>query len=294
MDALRDTAMPPPAETAAEAGPRRVLVRRHSLLTRVTHWLNALAILVLVMSGLQIFNAHPALYLGKKSDFDHPVLSLRAVRNDDGTRVGVTTIGGLSFNTTGVLGLSPGADGAPRPRGFPSWATLPRWQDLATGRHWHFFFAWIFVLNGLVYVLASLAGGHVRRDLLPSGRQLREIGHVVVEHLKLRFPHGEEARRYNVLQKLAYLAVIFVVLPLLILAGLGMSPGVDAGFPFIVDLFGGRQTARTVHFICAFLIILFVLVHLVMVLLSGVWNNLRSMITGRYAITLLPGERHEP
>ena len=99
-----------------------------------------------------------------------------------------------------------------------------------------------------------------------------------------KFPHGEEARHYNVLQKFAYLGVIFVVLPLLILAGLSMSPGIDAAFPGLIDLFGGRQSARTVHFICAWLIILFVLVHVVMVLVSGLWNNIRSMVTGRYGI----------
>jgi thiosulfate reductase cytochrome b subunit len=281
--------------SAAEANPppRRMLIYRHSVLIRLTHWINALCILVLVMSGLQIFNAHPALYFGQKSDFDRPVLSMRAVSTDDGSRIGVTTIGGASFNTTGVFGLSDGSDGQPRARGFPSWLTLPSYQDLATGRRWHFFFAWLLVINGAVYVLASLANGHVRRDLLPTGGQLRGIGRSVLDHLRLRFGHGEEARRYNVLQKLAYLGIVFVVLPLLILAGLAMSPGVDSAAHWLPAAFGGRQTARTVHFICTSLIVLFVLVHIVMVLISGVWNNLRSMITGRYAIdtTGAPGDR---
>jgi thiosulfate reductase cytochrome b subunit len=270
---------------ATDARPKRVLIYRHSLLTRITHWVNALCILVLVMSGLQIFNAHPSLYFGQKSDFDHPVLTMGAIREADGTRKGVTRIGSLSFDTTGVLGLSAGPSGAPRARGFPSWITLPGYQDLATGRRWHFFFAWIFVINGAVYVIASLLSGHVWRDLLPTDRQILGIGRTIVEHVKLKFPHGEEARHYNVLQKFAYLGVIFVVLPLLILAGLSMSPGVDAAFPGLIDLFGGRQSARTVHFICAWLIILFVFVHLVMVVVSGLWNNIRSMVTGRYAIT---------
>ena len=100
----------------------------------------------------------------------------------------------------------------------------------------------------------------------------------------MRFPKGEEAKRYNVLQKLAYLAVIFVLLPLVVLTGLTMSPGLDAAFPFLVEVFGGRQSARTIHFLCATGIVLFVIVHVGMVLVSGVWNNMRSMITGRYRI----------
>jgi thiosulfate reductase cytochrome b subunit len=236
------------------------------------------------MSGLQIFNAHPSLYFGQQSDFANPALSMRAVIGPDGKPMGETRIGGLTFDTTGFLGLSAGANGEPRARGFPSWLTLPSYQDLATGRRWHFFFAWLFVINGAVYIIASLLNGHVWRDLLPTGGQLRQIGKTIVDHIKLRFGHGDEARHYNVLQKLVYLAVIFIVLPLLILAGLAMSPAVDAAWPWLVPALGGRQTARTIHFICASLIVLFVFVHVVMVLISGVWNNIRSMVTGRYAI----------
>ncbi len=264
--------------------PRRILVYRHALVTRITHWTNALAILVLVMSGLQIFNAHPALYFGQASDFDNPVLSMRAVAGPDGTRRGVTQIGSLTFDTTGVLGLSKNAAGEDRARGFPTWLTLPSYQDLATGRRWHFFFAWVLVINGLAYMLASLANGHVWRDLLPGRAEWRKIGSTIVDHLRLRFHHGEDARHYNILQKLSYVGMIFLVVPLLILAGLAMSPAVDAIVPWLVPALGGRQTARTIHFICAFLVVLFVVVHLVMVLISGVWNNIRSMITGRYAI----------
>jgi thiosulfate reductase cytochrome b subunit len=133
-------------------------------------------------------------------------------------------------------------------------------------------------------VLYSAASRHLSRDLLPSKDELRHVGRSLWEHLRLHFPKGEEARRYNVIQKLTYLAVIFLLLPLVILAGLTMSPRLDAAFPVLLDLFGGRQSARTIHFIGATAIVAFVLVHLVMVVISGVWNNLRSMLTGRYAI----------
>ena len=233
----------------------------------------------LLMSGLQIFNATPALYLGQKADFDHPIASLSA-RNSPAGPIGETMILGARFNTTGLLGLST-SDGQLQARGFPSWITIPSYQDLATGRRWHFFFAWLFVINGAVYVLASLANRHIWRDLVPSWRDLRGIGGSIAQHVQLRFDHG---RDYNVLQKLAYLGIL-IVLALIVVAGMAMSPGLDTAFPWLVDAFQGRQTARTIHFVAATLIVLFIVVHLVMVLISGVWNNLRSMITGRYAIS---------
>jgi thiosulfate reductase cytochrome b subunit len=103
-------------------------------------------------------------------------------------------------------------------------------------------------------------------------------------HIRLRAPRGEADRRYNVLQKLSYLTVVFVLLPAIVLSGLTMSPAVTAAAPILFDLFGGRQSARTIHFLAANLILLFVLVHVVQVLLAGVINRMRSMITGRYTI----------
>ena len=259
-----------------------IRIYRHSVLVRVTHWINVLCLLVLLMSGLQIFNAHAALYWGRSSDFNKPILALQAVERN-GKATGVTTVFGHSFETTGVLGLSGPADN-PQERGFPSWITLPGYQDLATGRRWHFFFGWLFVLNGLIYLGAGALRGHVWRDLVPSRSGLRHIGRSLIDHARLQFPKGEEAKRYNVLQQLSYLAVIFVMLPLIVLAGLTMSPGMDAAFPWLTTLFGGRQSARTVHFVVASLLVAFVLVHVLMVLLSGVWNNMRAMVTGWYKI----------
>jgi len=267
----------------AAIAPRTELIYRHALIVRITHWVNALCLLVLLMSGLQIFNAHSELNWGSKSEPDHALLSMRAVQRADGSYAGITTIGSTSFDTTGVLGLS-GKGANLEARGFPAWITLPSYRDLATGRRWHFFFAWLFALNGLAYLLYTLLSGHARRDLAPTRGELEHIGTSISEHISLHFPKGEEAKHYNVLQKLAYLAVIFGLLPLAILSGLTMSPALDATFPFLLDLFGGRQSARTVHFLCATGIVLFVFVHVFMVLVSGLWNNLRSMITGRYAV----------
>jgi thiosulfate reductase cytochrome b subunit len=275
-----------PPIVAVKAG-RRVILR-HSVLVRVTHWINALCFFILLMSGLQIFNAHPALYWGNKSTFNDPFLALTAQQKDDGSLEGVTVVLGKSFTTTGVLGASPGDNGELAERGFPSWVTIPSYQDLATGRRWHFFFAWLLVLNGSLYVVNLLAGRHIG-DFLPSGRELRSIPASIWAHARLRFPKGDEALHYNVLQKLAYLFVI-IAFPILVLAGLTMSPGIDAAFPWLVELFGGRQSARAIHFILAFGLLGFVIVHVVMVLVSGVVNNMISMITGRYRIE---EERHE-
>ena len=262
----------------------RLLIRRHSGVTRITHWINVLAFTVLLMSGLQIFNAHAALYWGEKSRFDRPWLAI-GLEERAGQPVGVTRLGGAAFETTGVLGWT-GKAGARESRAFPAWATIPSWRDLASGRRWHFFFAWVFVINGLVYLLGGLIGGHIRRDLLPTRAELapRHVWREVLDHARLRFAKGEAAKRYNVLQKLSYVAVALVVLPLMVATGLSMSPGFNAAAPWLVDLLGGRQSARSIHFICAALLVLFVIVHVVMVVASGTWNNIRSMITGRYAV----------
>ena len=269
---------------ALDKKPRRRLVHRHAVLVRVTHWINVVCMTILLMSGLQIFNAHPALYWGQMSVFAAPILSLGAGTNAAGRPVGITQLFGHDFTTTGVLGLSRGEDGQMTERGFPDWATIPGPQWLAMGRSWHFFFAWIFVINGAIYLAVTIFGRHLRRDLVPSGAQLRHIGGTIADHLRLRFPKGEEAKRYNVLQKLTYMFVILVLAPLIVATGLTMSPRIDAGYPFLLTLFGGRQSARTIHFICAFSFLGFAVIHIVMVLVSGVWNNVRSMVTGRYAI----------
>ena len=253
-------------------------------MVRATHWINLVCLIVLLMSGLQIFNAHPALYWGEISDFGHPFFAITMQEDRDGVPRGITTLAGRRLDTTGLFGWSTDGAGDGAARAFPAWATLPSWQSLADGRLWHFFFAWILVVNGLVYLLHGLLNGHLWRDIVPTRRELGRIGHTVWDHLRLRFPSGDAARHYNVLQKLAYLCAIFVLLPTLALAGLAMSPRLDAGFPELTSLFGGRQSARTIHFVAAFALVAFVLVHVFMVLISGVWNNLRSMVTGRYAI----------
>jgi thiosulfate reductase cytochrome b subunit len=232
------------------------VIYRHSIATRILHWLNALCVFIVLMSGLQILNAHPRLYWGQYgANTDTPFIQF-------------------------------GSHHAPGENAFPHWATIPSWYDLADGRHWHFFFAWVLVFNSALYLLISFASGHVRRDLVPEREELapRHILRDFWNHLRLKFPVGEAAKHYNILQKFAYLGVIFGVAPMMLLTGLTMSPGFNAVAPWLVDLFGGRQSARTLHFLTAMLLVLFIVVHLSMVLLAGPLNEVRSMITGRFVV----------
>jgi thiosulfate reductase cytochrome b subunit len=257
------------------------LIYRHRLPTRLWHWVNALSIFILLMSGLNILMAHPALYWGKAGNsYEQPWLFIGASTGPSGP-VGITTIGDKQFETTGLLGASGGAA-----RGFPTWATLPADRDLATARRWHFFFAWLFVLSGFAFIVTSLINRHVQRDLLPTRAELKpsHIAKDIWNHMRLKFPHGEEALKYNILQKLAYSSVIFGLIPLIVVTGLTMSPGFNAIAPWLLDILGGRQTARSLHFIAASGILLFIVIHLIMVVLAGPWNEVRSMITGRFAI----------
>lgn len=257
----------------------RVLIYRQSAWTRLTHWLWAISLFFLLLSGLQIFNAHPALYFGKQSGFgfDNSVLVIGAENTANGP-AGFATVFGEKFDTTGVLGLSS-RDGRVEARAFPAWATVPSYHDLATGRVVHFFFAWLLAGTLLVWFAASLVNGHLWRDIVPKRSDAGNFGRDLWDHLRLRFHH---AREYNTLQKLSYAGVMFVLLPLMIVTGLAMSPGINAAIPGMTDIFGGRQTARTIHFAVMLLLVLFFIVHIVMILAAGPFNELRSIVTGWY------------
>jgi thiosulfate reductase cytochrome b subunit len=268
------------APTIDEATPVDVRsVYRHTLPTRIGHWITVLCLPILALSGFQIFNAHPALYWGDRSDRDHPLFSLTAISTPTGEIRGITQLFGVEFDTTGVLGASEGGDTGLRERGFPHWATLPGSQWLAMGRRWHFFFAWVFVLTGTGFGLYAFVSRHFTRDLLPLPRDLGTLGRSIRDHLRFRHPSAA-ATRYNVLQKIAYTGVVFGLGPLIVLTGLAMSPRFDAAIPVIVHVLGGRQSARTLHFLVTFAFIGFTVTHLFMVAVTGIVNNLRSIVTG--------------
>jgi thiosulfate reductase cytochrome b subunit len=221
------------------------VIKRQKLATRITHWIWAVCLFFLLLSGLQIFNAHPGLYWGNQ--------------------VGFTYENAIFEN-----------------EGFPGWATLPSTQDLATGRVIHFFFAWILITTLLVWLIASLRNRHLKKDLLPTSKDAKNFLPDIRDHLKLKLVH---AVRYSPLQKLAYGGVLFVLFPLIILTGLSMSPGMNAVLPWLPELVGGRQSARTIHFIVMALLVGFFVVHMAMIILAGPLNELRSIITGRYRLS---------
>lgn len=253
-------------------------IYRHPFAVRATHWLSALAVLVLTMSGMQIFDAHPALYASDASTFDSPVLEIGAVP-EDGQPTGFVQIGSHRFYTTHLLGWTADAFGGEDARAFPAWATIPSFSDLADGRRWHILFAWVFGLCALAYAKWALR-------LWPSLRDLRALPGALTAHL---LPWRVKAEPdYNPVQKIAYFAVVFVIAPLVIVSGLALAPSVDAWAPWLPAMLGGRQFARIWHFAGMFALIGFFGVHLGMVALTGLWNNLRSMVTGWFVVERVP------
>lgn len=225
-----------------------IVIRRHRLSTRLWHAVNAVSIFVLIGSGLGISNAHPRLYWGAYgANFDHAWATL--------------------------------------PR-FPAWLTIPASYNLAISRRWHLFFALVLAFSLLVYLIVALLDRHIARDLRVRARDLSpaHLGADLRAHLRLRFHDPAAPGAYNVLQKLSYVGVLFVMLPLVILTGLALSPGMNAAWPWLLDVFGGRQSARSLHFIAMAAIALFTIVHLAMVILAGPWNELRSIVTGRWRV----------
>ncbi len=252
------------------------LIYRQSIWTRITHWIWAISLFFLMLTGLQIFNAHPTLYVGAESGFEYDNAILRIGARQNGEQVqGYTQIFGTEFDTTGILGYS--GDEA---RGFPAALTIPSNRSLALGRVIHFFFAWALVLTLTIWLVASALNGHLR-TLIPNMADLRRLPRDIADHARLRFHHTAD---YNVLQKLAYASVLFVAFPVMIATGLSMSPSFNATAPWLLDLFGGRQTARTIHFIMMVALIGFFAVHMIMILAAGPINELRSIITGWYRV----------
>jgi thiosulfate reductase cytochrome b subunit len=258
------------------------LIYRQTRWTRVTHWVWAISLFFLMLTGLQIFNAHPKLYFGNESGFDYENAVLDIGAKQEGKDiVGYTKIFGKEFNTTGVLGVSGSSSLTQVYQAFPPALTIPSNRSLATGRIIHFFFAWILVTTLLVWAIASVISGHLRRDLVITGTDIKKLPQDIKDHARLRFHHTKE---YNTLQKLAYASVLFVAFPLMILTGLSMSPNFNASAPWLLDIFGGRQSARTIHFLTMLFLIGFFIIHMLMILAAGPINELRSIITGWYRV----------
>jgi thiosulfate reductase cytochrome b subunit len=264
----------------SQAEPGRT-VYRHSIAARTSHWLWSVAILVLVTSGLQIFNAAPYLDASDKSNPARRVLSFSAENGPHGP-IGITTIFGHSVQTTGVLGYTDDGMGAQTERAFPGWITLPNYQDLADGRRWHLFFAWILIVAYLIYVVTGIARGNLK-ELIVRPSDFPKMLPMQLYYLKLRHEppvHGT----YNPLQKATYTLVLFVLIPLIILTGLALSPGMDAVAQPLTAVFGGRQFARLWHFTFMLLFVAYFGVHLFFVVTTRPYENVKSMVTGWYRL----------
>jgi thiosulfate reductase cytochrome b subunit len=251
-------------------------IYKYAVATRVGHWFWVLAFGVLVSSGLQIFNATPHLDASDSSDPRRRVLSIDSPIDGLGT----TTIFGRTFKTTRILGWTTDGLGGYASRAFPSWITIPAYQDLADGRRWHFFFAWIAIAAYVTYLVSSAIRGNLK-ELVLRPRDLPKLWPMQAYYLKLRKkppPYG----LYNPLQKASYSLILFVIAPLVVLTGISLSPGVDAIAHPLTFLFGGRQFVRLWHFTGMILLIGFWLIHTFQVATQGVINELRSMITGWY------------
>jgi len=224
---------------------------RHSFFVRVTHWLTTLSFLALLVTGVEILLSHPRFYWGETGNVNtRPLFKLPVPSSRD-------TV------PTGYGYVLPDQNG---------------WS-----RALHFQSAWLAVGTGLLYVLVGFFIGHFRRNLFPAPSDLspKVVGNSILDHLRFKRPGAKEAWSYNVLQRLAYLAVIFVFFPLVIWTGLAMSPAVDSAFPATVTLLGGQQSARTIHFFVSVFLLLFLLVHIFMVILAGFQSRMRAMVTGR-------------
>jgi thiosulfate reductase cytochrome b subunit len=239
------------AASSAAAVPARTVTARHSALVRVTHWITTLCFLALLVTGIEILISHPRFYWGETGN----------------------------INTTPLFRIPIPASRGTVPTGYGY--VLP--DQNGWSRYLHFQTAWVAVLTGLLYVIFSLFSGHLRKNLLPARPDLswRTCATEIANHVRFKRPSAQEAWSYNLLQRLTYLVVIFVLFPLIIWTGLAMSPAIASVFPDAVSVLGGQQSARTIHFFVTVFLVLFLLVHIMMIFLAGFKNRMRAMITGR-------------
>src|ERR1051325_7000947 len=266
------------AESPAKPSLAGHLVYRHNRVTRLTHWMSALALVILFMSGLQIFNAHPNLYWGSTSEPEKAFFSIGASQDDTDVR-GFVDFYGRKIDTTGFLGVQQGVFG-PFARAFPSWLTVPGYYSLAAARRWHFFFGWLFAITGIIYLLYNLPAGHIRKFFFTL-YDAKKVPAMAGYYLHVRKTSPQEGE-YNPLQKMAYTGVFIFLAPLILLSGMAMSPQLNVAFNWLPAALGGQLKACAIHFILAFGFLFFALGHVLMVLTQGFFNNMRSMTRGWY------------
>jgi thiosulfate reductase cytochrome b subunit len=252
MASLESVPVPLDASVPSSSSSFPVTTPRHSALIRVTHWITTLCFLALLVTGIEIVISHPRFYWGETGN----------------------------IHTTPLFKIPIPSSRALVPTGYGY--VLP--DQNGWSRHLHFQSAWIVVLTGLLYVISALFTGHLRKNLLPakSDLSMRTFSAAIAKNLRFQPPSAAEAWSYNVLQRLAYLLVIFVLFPLVIWTGLALSPAFVSAVPATVTLLGGQQSARTLHFFVSIGLVIFLVVHVLMVFLAGLGSRMRAMITGRF------------
>lgn len=250
----------PGSEAGGQAG-------GHRLWVRLSHWLIALAVLVLIYSGVTILMAHPRLYWGNVgNDLVEPLLEIPL---------------GPNYRTIDWSQGTPFFDSVDSP--VTANRLIEPWNQNGWARSLHFLAAWFFLAGLALYLAFSLVSGHARRDLLPRREELgrSSLWQDLRAHLRLPIPAATPGPPYSILQKLAYALVVFIALPLMFLTGITMSPAISGQYPILLDIFGGTQSARTIHFFTFAFLAIFLLVHLVMIALTGPLRQLRGMILGK-------------
>ncbi len=228
-------------------------IYKHNVSTRVWHWINVVTVFIMIGSGLGILNGHPHLYWGQ-------------------------------------YGANPDPAWIHLPH-WPGWMTIPGNYNLALSRRWHLFFALVLGFALLGFMLSSLINRHFQKQLAIKAHELSpsHLLYDIKEHAAFRFHDPKDPGAFNVLQKIAYASAIFIMIPAIIFTGLAMSPGMDAAWPWLIEIFGGRSSARSIHFIAMIALIGFIIVHLALVILAGPIDEVRSMITGYWRV---PGDEH--
>jgi thiosulfate reductase cytochrome b subunit len=239
---------------------------RHKRWVKVSHWIITVSFLALAVSGYLIFMVHPRLYWGEVgNDLTPALFEFPLSRNHQH--------GGWEKS-------SPFFEQAGSP--VSASRTYDIFNQNSWGRSLHFLAAWVLVLTGVVYLLSGIFTGHFRRHILPGADEftLRLFWRDLINHLRMQIPSAKNGPQYGLLQKCTYLAVIFFLLPLIVLTGLTMSPAITAAYPFLLKMFFGAQSARTIHFFASVTLVLFLVVHVMMVIKSGFKSQIRAMTLG--------------
>lgn len=239
---------------------------QHSLWVRVTHWTVTLSFFALIFSGFAILMVHPRLYWGEVgNDLTPALFELPISRN---YKHGGWTESSAFFEQKN----SPVSAGR----------TYDIFNQNGWGRSLHFLAAWFFVITGLIYFFYGFISGHFKKHLLPEKNELTSgnIKEEISSHVRFKIPAASGGPDYGLLQKMTYNIVVFFLLPVIILTGFTMSPAITAAFPFLLTIFFGAQSARTIHFFASAILVLFLVLHLLMIVLSGFRKQIKSMTIG--------------